>query len=97
MRKGLLAVWAIVTFVLAWGAFALTMPVYNRAKVSEDAARAFRFLVLPFVVQIIWFAGGAVYSLRTRRREPVIGILLGFGLELLVLLGLILFSASSHY
>jgi len=73
------------------------MPVVNRAKSSSDPSRGFAMLLLPFLAQMVWFAGGAIYSSRSKRREPVLGILLGFGLEFLALVFLIIFSASSHY
>ncbi|HET9409275.1 MAG TPA: hypothetical protein VFO39_18685 [Candidatus Sulfotelmatobacter sp.] len=97
MRKKQLAIWAALTFGLAWGLFAIVMPIYNRKKVLDPMGYASVFLVTPFVVQILWFAAVGVYSARRKTREPVVGILLGFGLELLALVILIVISASAHY
>lgn len=97
MRKGQLAVWGILTFALAWGLFAFALAVSNRAKSSGDLTRATGFLLVPFLGQLLWFAAGTIYSSRSKRREPVLGILLGFGLEFVALIVLVVFSASSHY
>lgn len=97
LRKGQLVVWAILTFGLAWGLFAYVMPIFNRAKMSSDAQRAFPLLMVPFLVQVAWFVAGAAYASFRKKREVVLGILLGFGLEFLALAGLIIYSASSHY
>jgi len=43
-------------------------------------------LLVPFAIQISWFAGGAIYSARVKKSEPVIGILLGFAVEGLALM-----------
>jgi hypothetical protein len=43
----------------------------------------------------MWFVVGAIYSARLKKREPVLGILLGFAVEGVALL--ILISASAHY
>jgi hypothetical protein len=96
LRKGQLAIWAIITLGLGWGLFVFAMPLFELLTRSDDASAPI-FLMLPFVVQILWFVGGAVYSSRSKRREPLMGILLGFGLEFVALFGLIIFSASSHY
>ena len=96
MRKRQLAIWAIITLGLGWGLFAFTMPVFNRAKGSGDPS-APMLLMMPFFVQMLWLIGGAAYASRSKRREPLMGILLGFGLQFVALLGLILFSASFHY
>ena len=96
MRKTHLALWAALTFALAWGLFAIALPIFNRAKQSGDP-RTFGLLMLPFFVQMLWFGGGLFYSSRSKRREPIVGILLGFGAEFLVLLVLVVFSASAHY
>jgi hypothetical protein len=53
------------------------------------------FLTGKFVIQVLWFVVGAIYSARLKKREPVLGILLGFAVEGVALL--ILISASAHY
>lgn len=97
LRKKPLVIWAILTFALAWGVFAVLMLIHNRAKQSGDAGRASSLLLLPLFIQALWFTGGAIYSSRSKRREPVLGILLGFAVELLALVVLIIFAASAHY
>lgn len=97
LRKGRLGLWAALTFALAWGLFATATPISNRAKSSGDIARGFSLLLLPFFVQMLWFAGAAFYSSLSKRREPILGTLLGFGFEFLALIILVIFSAASHY
>jgi hypothetical protein len=97
LRKGQVATWAILTFALAWGLFALAMPIYNRKKLLDPLGHASAFLLMPFVVQILWLAGAGIFSARRKSREPIVGILLGFGLEFLALVVLIVISASAHY
>ncbi len=97
MRKAEIAVWAIITFALGWGLFAVVMPFYNRENNIGAMGRAYRFLLIPIVVQVIWFAGGAMYSTWRKRREAIVGILLGFALEIAAIVILILISASAHY
>lgn len=96
MHKGQVAIWAILTFSLLLCVFAVAMPIYNREKMVQSTI-APAFLLAPFVIQVLWFAGGAIYSARLKKREPVIGILLGLAVEGLALMILILISASAHY
>lgn len=97
MRKTELAIWTVLTAVLAWGAFAFTMPAFNAAKGSGETRRAYELLLFPLSIQLLWFAGAAFFSFRSKRREPILGTLLGVGLELAALMILLIFSASSHY
>lgn len=97
MRKGQLVLWAALTFAVGWVSYALAMPAFNRAKVSSDPVRAFEFVLLPLFVQILWLGAAAAYSSRSKRREPILGTLLGFGLEFLALVILVVFSASSRH
>ena len=97
MRKKQVAIWATLTFVMAWGIFAAALPIYNRKKLLSPVGHASVFLLLPFLVQILWFAAVGIYSARRKRREPIAGVLLGFGLEFLALVVLIVISASAHY
>ena len=96
VHKGQLAIWAILTFSLSFCLFAVAMPIYNREKIVGSTI-APAFLLAPFAIQVLWFAGGAIYSARRKKREPVIGMLLGFAVEGLALMILILISASAHY
>jgi tetrahydromethanopterin S-methyltransferase subunit B len=96
MRKGQIAIFAIVTFVLAVLLFSIVMPIFNRVK-NDDMSKAYSFLFIPFGLQLVWFGAGAVYSARSKHREMVFGILWGFALEFAALVVLILFSASAHY
>ncbi|HEX5235012.1 MAG TPA: hypothetical protein VFW25_06735 [Silvibacterium sp.] len=50
LRKQQVAMWATVTFGLAWGFFAFAMPIYNRRKVLDPQGYASVFLLLPFRV-----------------------------------------------
>ena len=79
------------------GLFALAMPIYNRKKLLGPADHASMVLLMPFVLQILWFAAAGIFSARRKSREPIVGILLGFGLEFLALVVLIVISASAHY
>jgi hypothetical protein len=97
LRKGQVAIWAILTCALAWGLFALAMPIYNRKKLMGLEGHASVFLLMPFILQMLWLAGAGIFSVRRKRREPIVGILLGFGLEFLALVVLIVISASAHY
>lgn len=97
VRKGQVVIWATLTFGLAWGLFALAMPIYNRKKVLGPAGQASVFLLMPVVLQILWFAAAAILSARRKRWEPIVGIALGFALEFLALGVLILISSSAHY
>jgi hypothetical protein len=96
MRKGQIAVFAVATFVVAVLLFSIVMPIFNRVK-TDDMSKAYSFLLIPFGAQLVWFAGGAVYSARTKHREVVFGILWGFALEFAALITLIVISASAHY
>lgn len=96
MRKGAVAVWAVVTFLLAWSLWDVAVGRFNRAKI-DSTDRAIIFLYFPFLAQIAWFAAVAMYSRVRKRREPTIGTLVGFGMELAVLIFLFLLSASAHY
>ena len=96
MRKGQVAVFAIVTFVLAVLLFSIVMPIFNRVKM-DDMSKAYFFLFIPFGMQLLWFGAGAVYSVRRKHREVVLGILWGFALEFAALVVLIVISASAHY
>ena len=96
MRKGRVAIFAIVTFVLAVLVFSIVMPVFNRIK-NDDMSKAYSFLFIPFAIQLIWFAAGALYSARSKHREVIFGILWGFALEFAALIMLIVISASAHY
>jgi hypothetical protein len=89
VHKGQMVIWAILTFCLSLCLFAVAMPLYNREK-TGGSTFAPAFLLAPF-------AGGAIYSARLKKREPVSGILLGFAVEALALMILILISASAHY
>jgi|SRR5215472_13258542 len=97
MRKGQVAVWAIITFALAWGLFAIVMPLFNREKSVGTLGRAYTFLLIPIVVQALWFVCGIAYSTWQKRREAITGILLGFALEFVAFVVLIIISASAHY
>lgn len=96
MHKGQVAIWAILTFSLSFVLFQVAVPIYNREKMVGSTI-ALVFLLAPFGIQLLWFAGGALYSARQKKREPVIGILLAFAVEGLALMILILISASAHY
>jgi len=96
VHKGQVAIWAILTFSLSFCLFAIAMPIFNREKIVGSMI-APAVLLAPFAIQVLWFAGGAIYSARLKKREPVIGILLGFAVEALALMILILISASAHY
>jgi hypothetical protein len=96
MRKGQVAIFAIVTFVLSVLLFSIVMPVFNRVK-SDNMSKAYSFLLIPFGIQLVWFAAGAVYSVRSKHREVVFGILWGFALEFASLVVLIVISASAHF
>ena len=96
MRKGQIAIFAIVTFVLAVLLFSIVMPIFNRVK-NDDMSKAYSFLSIPFGMQLLWFAAGAIYSARSKHREVVFGILWGFALEFCALVMLIIVSASAHY
>jgi hypothetical protein len=97
LRKVRVAIWAILTFALAWGLFAVTMSIYNRKKLLGPEGNASVFLLTPLVVQILCFAAVSIFSVRRKRREPIVGILLGFGFEFLALVVLIVISSSAHY
>ncbi len=97
MHKAQVALFAVVTFVSACLLFASVMPVFNRIKDTGDLVRAYQFLFIPFAVQIVWFIAGAVYSARRNHREVVIGILCGFGLEVVALVVMIAISATAHF
>ena len=97
IRKGQVTIRAIMTFALAWGLFAGVMPLSNREKASGALGRMYSFLLIPVFVQVIWFAAGAAYSAWRKRREAIVGISVGFGVECVVLAVLILISASVHY
>jgi hypothetical protein len=96
MRKGQVAIFAILTFVLGLLVFSIVMPVFNRIK-SDDTSKAYSLLFIPFGIQLIWFAVGAIYSARSKHREVVSGILWGSALEFAALIVLIVISASAHY
>ena len=96
MRKRQVAIFAIVTFVLAVLLFSIVMPIFNRVK-NDDMSKAYSFLFIPFGVQIVWFTAGAIYSTRSKHREVMFGILWGFALEFAALVALITISASAHY
>lgn len=97
MRKGEIAIWACLTVLFAWLLFALVMPASNNAKNSGDMERASALLLLPALAQLALLVAGAVYSLRKGHREPVLGILCGFGLEFAGLAVIVLMAASAHY
>ena len=96
MRKRQVAIFAIVTFVLAVLLFSIVMPIFNRVK-NDDMSKAYSFLFIPFGVQIVWFTAGAIYSTHSKHRELIFGILWGFALEFAALVALITISASAHY
>ena len=96
MSKRTIAAWVFVTFLLAWGLWAGAVSSFNRAKI-DSTNRAITFLYIPIFAQMIWFAMVALYAKARKRREPLTGTLVGFGLELAVLIFLILLSASAHY
>ena len=96
MSKRTIAAWAFVTFLLAWVLWAVAVPRFNRATIDSTRS-AITFLYIPIFAQMIWFAMVALYSKARMRREPLTGTLVGFGLELAVLIFLILLSASAHY
>ena len=96
MRKGQVAIFAIITFVLAILLFSIAMPIFNRVK-NDDLSKAYPFLFMPFGIQLVWFGAGAIYSARSKHREVIFGILWGFALELAALVVLIVISASAHY
>jgi hypothetical protein len=96
MRKGQVAIFAIITFVLSVLLFSIFMPIFNRVK-NEDMSKAYSFLLIPVGLQIVWFGAGTVYSARRKHREIVSGILWGFALEGAALIMLIVISASAHY
>ena len=96
MSKRTITAWAVVTLLLAWGLWAIAVPRFNRSKI-DSTDRAIIFLYIPIFAQMIWFATVALYSKARKRREPLTGTLVGFGLELAVLIFLILLSASAHY
>lgn len=97
VRKGQVAIWATLTFGLAWGLFAIALPIYNRRKTLNPVGSAPVFLLLPFLVQMLWVAGAGICSARRKRREPIMGVLLGFGLEFIALIVPIVISAFAHY
>jgi hypothetical protein len=97
MRKTEVAVWATLTFVVAWALFALMLPRFNDAKENGTPNLQALIYSIPLVGQIVWFAVVIVYSKIRRRREAVRGALIGLGSEVAVLTCLVLYSASGHY
>jgi hypothetical protein len=87
-----------MTFALAWGLFAIVMPIFNRAKSSSTPGYGYGYLLIPIAAQIIWLFGAMIVSGPRNRREATIGILAGFGLELAALaLLIVIMAALSHY
>jgi hypothetical protein len=97
MRKTEVAVWATLTFALAWALFAFMLPRYNDAKVNGSENLQALIYSIPLVGQIVWFGVVIVYSKLRKRREAVRGALIGLGSEIAVLTSLILYSAAGHY
>ena len=97
MRTGRIALWAMSTLVLTWVLFAITMPLYNRENNSGAIGRAYASFLIPLIGQVVWFAVAAIYTASSKRREPFVGIKLGFGLEFVALMVLVVISASARY
>jgi hypothetical protein len=84
--------------VLGWGAFAFGLRLFNATKARDETTEALPLLLLlPFLIQIVWFSGAAFFSHWSKRREPILGILLGFGIEIVLVLLLVVFASSAHY
>lgn len=88
---------ALITFGLGWGLTAAVLPAFNRAKNTGELTDAYKLLMIPLVAQILWFGAGLLYGSLRKRREIVLGILLGFGLEFLALIVMVLIASSAHY
>jgi hypothetical protein len=73
------------------------MPRFHRENNAGAMGRAYTFLLIPVVVQVIWFLAGTAYSVRRKRWEAIVGISLGFGMECVALVVPTGISASSHY
>ena len=97
MLKLRIIVPALITFALGWGLTAAVMPAFNRAKVTGELTDAYKLLLVPLVAQILWFAAGLLYGSLRKQREIVLGIFLGFGLEFVALIVMVLLTSSAHY
>lgn len=93
-RKEVALAAALTVFV---GAVLLGITIFNvnRTRASGALHDPARPLLVAEVGQYIWMLLGLAYSAKRRRWSPVIGIMIGFGLELIAAVAF--FALSPHY
>jgi hypothetical protein len=93
MNRKEVALAAVLTVLLGAALLGLAILNVNRAKAS--GAIPTHPLLLPQIGQYIWMLLGLAYSAKRRRWSPAIGIMMGFGLELIAAVAF--FALSPHY
>jgi hypothetical protein len=93
MNRKQVAVFAALTVVL--GAVLLGIAILNVNRAKTAGAYPAHPLLIPQIGQYIWMLLGLVYSAKRRRWSPAIGIMIGFGLELIAAVAF--FALSPHY
>lgn len=93
-----IAIWAVITLVLAGLLFAVGFQIAGRLQ-GQDYSIPYRVLVFPIAVmaQVLWLGLG-IYLAAARKRKPVlVGMLWGFGCETIAIFALVIYAASAHY
>ena len=71
IRKLEVLIWAVVTGILGWSLWGIALQLFSAEEQIEIALRrAYLNLLIP-TADSIFLAGGTLYGLRRRRREPV--------------------------
>lgn len=77
------------------GAALLGLAILNVNRAKSSGALPAHPLLLPQIGQYVWMLLGLVYSAKRRRWGAAVGIMIGFGLELIAAVAF--FALSPHY
>jgi hypothetical protein len=93
MNRKEVALAAVLTILL--GAALLGLAILNINRAKSSGVLPAHPLLLPQVGQYIWMLLGLAYSAKRRRWGPAVGIMIGFGLELIAAVAFV--ALSPHY
>ena len=80
----------MLTILLGVGLIATTIFNVNRTRASGALHDPAHPLLVAEIGQYVWMLMGLAYSAKRRRWSPVIGIMIGFGVELIAALAFVL-------
>ena len=97
MQDRQIIIWAVLTIAIATVLFAAAFQISGHLQARDYLVpyRAVAFL-MAIMIQSLWLAAG-IFAAVHNRKSILLGMLWGFGCEAVVLLGIVLYSASAHF